>query len=536
MLAGLDAPEEPTLDEYIDRIEASAARLREEHGSPRPDRPATRASAEARRKPPLGRLRRRKRPAQPEKPWYQRRRTWFLAAFITPLLLVAGTAAYSLYVVFDAYSEINEPQVNFPRWEVNEAGTPVPVPSAQVEQTLPDWEDDEPVNIVLLGVDAETSDDQPPRSDTTIVIQIKPASNEVTMMSIPRDLMVFIPGFGQDKFNAAYPIGEARRGDDADEGEIAGGGPTLVAQTIGANFDIQIHYFVTIDFDGFRRVVDTVGGVVVDVETQLSDNLYPTDDLRLTRVYFPTGLQKMDGETALQYVRTRHADSDFGRAERQQQVLLAIREQAVSRELFLQARSLISDLQDTVRTDLKFDEMLALSNLGREIDPNAIARLSLWEDGLLVEHFPEFAGDAYYIEADWDAVLAETRAVFEHGEAVDTADEETTADEEPDLDVSVFVENGTAIPELAGSSAQLLADAGFSEVWPSDATRPQSESTIQVAPGQVETARYIADLLGFSDAAIKTVTGADGITVTLGEDVPLDLIPDPGGGDEPFAG
>lgn len=534
---------EPSLEDYIERIEASAARLRAEHGgeaaASRPGRAPQRAVAERqqpgtlRRRRPAG-PRRKKRPVELDKPWYRRRRTWFLAAFITPLLLVAGTAAYGLYVVFDAYGEINEPQVEFPRWEVNEEGTAVPLPSAQVEQTLPDWQDDEPVNIVLLGVDAQTSDDQPPRSDTTIVVQIKPASNEVTMMSIPRDLMVFIPGFGEDKFNAAYPIGEVNRGENTADGEIPGGGPTLVAQTIGANFDIQIHYFVTIDFDGFRRVVDTVGGVMIDVENQLSDNMYPTDDLRLTRIYFPTGLQKMDGDTALQYVRTRHADSDFGRAERQQQVLLAIREQAVSRELFLQARSLIGDLQDTVRTDLKFDEMLALSNLGREIDPGAIARLNLWEDGLLTQHFPEFEGDAYYIEADWDAVLAETRAVFEHGAPVtgDTGAEAVGTD--PNLSISVFVENATEIPQLAGSSAQLLAEAGFVEVWPSDATEPQSQSTIRVAPGQVDTARYIADLLGFSDSAIETVTGADGITVTLGDDVPDELIPVPNG--EPVAG
>ena len=457
---------------------------------------------------------------RPAKPWYRRRRVWLIVAVAIPLLIVTTAAAYVLNIVrvsVDAYGDIHEDPVDRTRWTVNTAGTPVPVPSAQIEAVLPDWENDDPINIILLGVDAQLEEDQPPRSDTAIVVHVDPGDDSVAMMSIPRDLMVFIPGFGQDKFNAAYPIGEAN------EDEIPGGGPTLVAQTIEANFNIPIHYFATIDFDGFREVVDTVGGVVVDVDAQLSDNLYPTDDLRLTRVYFPSGIQKMDGEKALQYVRTRHGDSDFGRAERQQQVLTAIREQAVSLELITQAQSLIRDMQDTVRTDLDFNQMLALANLGRKIESEDIARFNLIEEGLLTEHLPEFEGDAYYIDADWAAVQSEAGAFFGQGEpTVDTADR----DEQPDLSISVFVENATDIPLLAGSSAQLLVDAGFVEVWPSDARRLQRTSTIQVAPDEVATARHIAELLGVAESSIRTVTGSDGITVTLGDDIPEDLIPD----------
>ena len=529
--AEAEAAPEPSLQEYIDRIEVSAARLRAEHssdaGTPTPLASTAGARTSVR---PAPRVLRRRRPGQPRKkrtaaaptkPWYRRRRVWLIVAVAIPLLIVTSAAAYVLNIVrvsVDAYGDIHEDPVDRTRWTVNTAGTPVPVPSAQVEAVLPDWENDDPINIVLLGVDAQIEEDQPPRSDTAIVVHVDPGSDSVAMMSIPRDLMVFIPGFGQDKFNAAYPIGEAN------EDEIPGGGPTLVAQTIEANFNIPIHYFATIDFDGFREVVDTVGGVVVDVEAQLSDNLYPTDDLRLTRVYFPSGLQKMDGEKALQYVRTRHGDSDFGRAERQQQVLTAIREQAISLDLITRAQSLIRDMQDTVRTDLDFNQMLALANLGRQIQSEDIARFNLIEEGLLTEHLPEFDGDAYYVEADWAAVQIETEAFFGQGEpAVDTAD----PGDEPDLSISVFVENATDIPQLAGSSAQLLVDAGFVEVWPSDARRLQSTSAIQVAPDEVATARLIAELLGVEESAIRTVTGSDGITVTLGDDVPDGLIPDP---------
>ena len=537
---GVDA--EPSLGEYIQRIEASAARLRAESlGQAAPSElPARKPAQEG----PPGRRRRvvrrkqkqQKRAARPVAPWYRRRRTWFIVAMVIPLLFVVSATVYVLNIVrlsADAYGEIHEEPVDRTRWTVNPEGTPVPLPTAQVESVYPDWANDEPINILLLGVDTRVGDDDPPRSDTTIIVHIDPGTDEVAMMSIPRDLLVFIPGYGEDKFNAAYPIGEVN------EEEIPGGGPTLVAQTVEANFSVPIHYFATVDFDGFRRVVDTVGGVVIDVDTTLSDNLYPTDDLRLTRVYFPTGLQKMDGDTALQYVRTRHADSDLGRAERQQQVLMAIREQAISLDMITEAQSLIRDMQDTVKTDLNFNEMLALANLGRSVQENDIARLNLWENGFLTEHLPDFDGDAYYIEADWDAVVAETRAFFGSETETpdvpeDTADGDEDEEEAPDFSVSVFVENATDIPLLAGSSAQLLVDAGYVEVWPSDARSPQGETTIEVAPGKITTARHIADVLGVPSSTILTVNGSDGIKVVLGSDVPEDLIPDPDA--EPVAG
>ena len=522
----LESHEELTFDDYISRIEDSAARLRAEH-----DGPVIRRRSQMPQSQPRRPLRRRRTSPQDTRPWYRRRKTWFIAAMVVPLLFVAGASAYVLNIIrvsVDAYGDIHEDPVDRVRYEVNPEGTAVPIPSAQIETVLPNWENDDPVNIVLLGVDARTGEDEPPRSDTTIVVHVDPASSDVSMMSIPRDLIVFIPGFGEDKFNAAYPLGEAN------EDEIPGGGPTLVAQTVEANFNIPIHYFATIDFNGFKDVVDTVGGVIVDVETQLSDNLYPTDDLRLTRVYFPAGVQKMDGETALQYVRTRHADSDFGRADRQQQVLMAIREQAVSLDLITQAQSLIRDMQDTVRTDLNFNEMLALANLGRSVQEQDIVRFNLWDEGLLVEHLPEFQGDAYFIEADWENVLIETRAFFDGVPVAATSNPGDDESDAPDFTISVFVENAASIPFLAGSSAQVLVDAGYEEVWPVDARRPQGTTRIQVAPEDVATARHIADILGLPESTIVTISGSDAITVTLGGDVPAELIPDPDS--EQFAG
>ncbi len=510
----------PSLEEYVRRIEQLAALSQvQRHG----EREGEQRRALSISGVPAA-LPRRKRPPAEKKPWYRRRRTWILAATIVPLLFVVAASAYVLNIVrlsIDAYGDIHEDPVERQRWQVNPQGTPEPVPSSQVDAVLPNWDKDEPVNIILLGVDAREGEDLPPRSDTAIVVNVNPATNEVAMMSIPRDLLVYIPGFGEDKFNAAYPLGEAN--DD----EIEGGGPTLVAQTIEANFDIPIHYYATIDFDGFEKVVDTVGGIMVDVQTQLMDDLYPTDDLRVTRIYFASGLQKMDGEMALQYVRTRHADSDFGRSERQQQVLMAIREQAISRDLITQAPQLIRNVQETVRTDLDFNQMLALANLGRGIDADAIAKLNLWEEGLLIEHLPEYQGDAYYVSARWDAVIAETQAFF--GVPVSSATGAAVGgeDQEVDLSVSVVVQNGTDIPLLAGNSTRILHDAGFEDVLPSDASEIHIKSVIEAPQSQLGTARHIAELLGLPKSAIVSEGGRIGITVILGNDVPGELVPDP---------
>jgi hypothetical protein len=265
---------------------------------------------------------------------------------------------------------------------------------------------------------------------------------------------------------------------------------------------------------------------MIDVPYSLSDNQYPTADLRLTRIYFPAGLQKMDGEAALQYVRTRHADSDFGRSNRQQQVLMAIREQAIGLELFARAPELIGDMKETVRTDLVFNEMIALANLGRDVKEEDIVRFNLWEEGLLSEHNPETEDDAYYLEADWAAVLDRSEGFFGNGTppAGDTAGDDA-GDEAPDLGVSVFVENATDIPLLAGNSAQILVDAGFEEVWPSDAREQHEFSVIEAPDSQMATARHIAELLGLPSSSIVSGQNGDGITVILGDDVPERLIP-----------
>ncbi|MEX1157745.1 MAG: LCP family protein, partial [Thermomicrobiales bacterium] len=281
-------------------------------------------------------------------------------------------------------------------------GDPTPTTPAPTSTALPEWSGREPINILLLGVDTRLGDTGPPRSDTIIIVRVDPVARRVDMLSIPRDLLVEIPGYYATKINAAYPFGEL------DE-SIPGGGPTLAAQTIEYNFGIPIHYFAEVDIAGMETVIDTIGGIMVDVPGIVTDDQYPTEDSGFTRVHFTPGLQMMDGVTAVRYARTRHDGGDFSRQARQQQVLLAIRERALATGLITNLPNLISELGDSIRTDILGDDpslrkLYSLARLGQEI-----GRENIYSHTLGPYVFEEFINDGYYLVGDW-AVIRELAA------------------------------------------------------------------------------------------------------------------------------
>ena len=230
----------------------------------------------------------------------------------------------------------------------------------------------DPMNVLLLGVDRREGE-MSTRSDVNIVVHIDPARRFASMLSIPRDTGVYIPGHGYDKINAAYSVGEQ---------QMPGGGPLLAKETVSQFLDMPIHYYVEVDFYGFERIVDMVGGIDVDVPAPLIDNEYPTPDYGYTRIYIPAGLQHMDGATALMYARSRHADSDLGRNRRQQQVLIALRERALGSISLTnpeQMADLLAQMGDTLKTDMPPEplELFNLYRLASQIGPESIASYAL---------------------------------------------------------------------------------------------------------------------------------------------------------------
>lgn len=220
------------------------------------------------------------------------------------------------------------------------------------------------VNVLLLGVDARPGETGPTRTDTMIVVSLDPATKSVAMLSIPRDLWVPIPGFGEDRINDAYFVGDWKK--------YPGGGPALAKRTIQYNFGIPIDYYVTINFVGFRQVVDAVGGVTIDVPKDINDPSYPDDTYGYRPLFIAKGVHHFNGDEALEYARTRHQDSDFGRMQRQQQVLKAIRDQALSLNIIPRLPSLWAAREGLVQTDLTLDKIVAYAQMSKDIKPENI--------------------------------------------------------------------------------------------------------------------------------------------------------------------
>ena len=244
-----------------------------------------------------------------------------------------------------------------------------------VQPTPAAWEGTERVNILLLGIDRRPGEAFVSRTDSMMVISINPETNSASVLSIPRDLYVEIPGYGQDRINTALVYG-ARDGDYLD-------GAALAMQTISSNLNIPIHHFVLVDFGAFVRIVDILEGIDVEVPYTIDDPLYPDMDYGYDPLYIPAGLQHFDGQTALKYSRTRHADSDFNRAYRQQQVLFAARRKALSLglgEMLFRAPSLYREVEDGIRTDLSLEQILRLAKTVGDIPSESMHSAVLDQD------------------------------------------------------------------------------------------------------------------------------------------------------------
>jgi len=196
----------------------------------------------------------------------------------------------------------------------------------------------QPLDVLVLGVDGREGEGYVSRTDSVMLIGVVPRQLRVSMLSIPRDLFVDTPGYGRQRVNTVNVLGEQ---------EQLGGGPILVGAAMQQTFGVGVDRYVRLDFDGFVKLVDAVGGITIDVERRIVDTLYPTGDGGVMTVQFETGVQEMDGERALIYARTRQADDDYFRAGRQQQVVSALFAKLVNPLRWPAAWAAVSQAVDT---------------------------------------------------------------------------------------------------------------------------------------------------------------------------------------------
>ncbi len=253
--------------------------------------------------------------------------------------------------------------------------TPPPGATDAPSGTLPPWDGTGRLNVLLIGSDRRPGEGSY-NTDTLIVASVDPTTGQVAMFSLPRDTTgiplpnvparsTFGPTWNR-KINALFQ--QARARPDLFPGGKQSGYRAL-KDTLGGLYGIDIQYFVEVDFNGFRKVVDALGGVTVNVQVPVIDDSYPGDKGML-RVYIPTGVQHMTGTDALVYARSRHTSSDFDRAARQQRVILSLRQQAdfatLARPDVLS--ELVAATKGALKTDFPVARLPELIGLAQRID------------------------------------------------------------------------------------------------------------------------------------------------------------------------
>jgi len=232
-------------------------------------------------------------------------------------------------------------------------------------------EGDGRINVLLAGIGG-AGHPGGQLADTIQIFSLDPINKTYSLLSLPRDLYVTIPKNGKSKINAVYANGALYcKGLNACDPKVDQGGAALKA-TVASVLDTPIHYFIRIDFRGFEKIVDTLGGIQIYVERPLNDPLFPDEQLRgFDPLFIPAGLQTMNGRRALKYARSRQSTSDFDRARRQQQVLVALRKKLLAAGTLANPKKitdLINILGAHLKTDLQPGELSTLFTLIKEVD------------------------------------------------------------------------------------------------------------------------------------------------------------------------
>ncbi|MDH4618133.1 LCP family protein [Brevibacillus sp. AY1] len=278
-------------------------------------------------------------------------RRWIFALSLFTLLLVGGVAGAVYWKIDDALNTVTKPNDNFSS------------PVSQVTNTS--YEPSKPMSFVILGSDNRVETGSM-NTDVMIVAVANPETKKVTMVSIPRDTRVKIPGYRDyHKINSVFANGEAERRKAERNNQIpTEDGISLTKKTLNEILGIPIDHYVAIDFDGFKAVIDELGGVEVNVDRKL---VYddPTDD---THINLSPGLQVLNGEQALGYVRHRHDNrgtkyysSDFDRNRRQQEVIKAIVDKAGSLEGLTKVFTVMDVGAKHIHTDFSKDQIKGLA-------------------------------------------------------------------------------------------------------------------------------------------------------------------------------
>ena len=428
-----------------------------------------------------------------------------------------------------------------PRGDASAEPTDTPEPEATPEGsalpnvTIPPWDGKERLNILLIGSDQRPGEGTH-NTDTLIVVSIDPITKQVAMFSLPRDTVdvPLPPGPARRSFGPVYTRKinafwtSVRKRDDLFPGDPNKNLPGYngLKAILGNLYGLDIKYFVEVNFDGFKNVVDEMGGVTVNVQVPVSDDRFPSVDGSLRRVYIPSGIQHMNGAEALRYARSRHGSNDFDRGVRQQRVLLSLREQADPQALIPRLPALVKALQKTVKTDIPVGQLAPLLGLASDIDTKNILSYVFTPPFYQKEYLSSPRG--YIIVPNVSRIRAAVKEAF----TADPADEAERQKLAQEAGV-VWVLNGTADVDRGTRVAGYLDYHGLAASAPRQ--KPPgavpANTTIVVYNGAgdklTDTIAYLEATFGVTATAKTDPAIRTDIVITVGRATP-DLEAPPG--------
>ena len=377
------------------------------------------------------------------------------------------------------------------------------------------WDGSRRVTALLMGLDFRDWEANEPasRTDSMMLITYDPVSNTAGMLSIPRDMWVYIPGFDYGKINTAYYLGEVNK--------LPGGGPALAVQTVEQFMGVPIDFYAQIDFNSFIKFIDEIG--CIDIKVRVPITIDPLGQSN-TRTLQP-GTQPLCGADALAYARQRHTDGgDFDRALRQQEVILAVRNQIFNLgklpELISKSPKLYSDIASGLRTNLTLSQVVQLALAAQKVPKENIkqaiigtddCQIAMSADGLsiLIPNPDQIRIRRDSIFASGGPLapvaLAPTAVEAANAQANAPSDVEgATATPIPVADLTtlmvneqarLMVQNGTSTGGLAERVGQYFQSIGMNVIGTGNASQPYSAMTLVDYSGKPYTMKFLAQLM-----------------------------------------
>ncbi len=401
---------------------------------------------------------------------------------------------------------------------VNAEGTPIPnnVPlQASAGPTAIPWDGSSRVTILIIGLDyRDWEAGGPPRSDTMMLLTLDPISKTAGMMSVPRDMWVNIPQINSyHKINEAYRYGELYN--------LPGGGPGLATETVHAFLGVPINYYAQIDFYAFEKFIDEIGGIDVTVDSELK-----IDPLgKGNTIYLKPGTTHLNGAAALGFARMRYTNGgDFDRADRQQQVILAIRNQILKLNslptLIANAGNIYKDLAGGIRTNLTIDQALKLGMFAlQQIQPDKIQKAVIGPNEVEFATSPDGLD---ILVPHPDAIRILRDQIFTTGGPASPA---AVSSNEADLlkaeNARVSFRNGSTAMGLATQTTDYFKKAGVNVVETANADKAYPNTMIYVYGSTPYTAAYLAKTMNVATAQVVSQYQSDAkqdIVVIIGQD------------------